>query len=53
MVKKKKGEQDIVIRAVPPRDVSEAQRLRLAQVVVDMLRNRGFLCDLVVPDEEA
>jgi uncharacterized protein YgfB (UPF0149 family) len=50
--KKKNQENDIVIRAIPPQDMTEAQRLKVSQVMVEMLRNRGFMCELLLPEDE-
>ena len=35
-------DSEIVIRAVPPKDMSRAQRIRLARVMVDLLKNRAL-----------
>jgi len=43
--------KDIIIRAVPPKDLPAYQRLRLARVITDMLRGREFICDLVAPPD--
>lgn len=42
---------DIVIRAIPPKDMDEERRRRLARVIVEMLRQRGFTCELIIPDD--
>lgn len=42
---------DIVILAVPPTDLSRAQRLRLARTIVEMLKSRGFAC-MIISDED-
>jgi hypothetical protein len=48
----KKDQNGIVIRAIPPQDLSEEQRRRLARVTVEMLRKRGFDCTLTLPEGE-
>ena len=42
----------IIIRAIPPQELVEEQRRRLARVTVEMLRKRGFDCTLTLPDGE-
>ena len=49
----KKDPKGILIRAVPPKDLTEEQRRRLARVTVEMLQKRGFDCTLILPDGEA
>ena len=45
------NQDDITIRATPPKGLPDVQRVRLARTIVDMLRSRGFECDLILPDD--
>jgi uncharacterized protein YgfB (UPF0149 family) len=45
------NQEDITIRAIPPKGLPDVQRVRLARTIVDMLRSRGFECDLILPED--